>query len=127
MLYNVKSGAPEGEFHVDMGRLAPRDYATLIIPITEHESQGTTVFPVGEVDSEDEVFNADPGGGYHLVSGSYIFGGHVPHFHEANRSRFDQRAILMTFTKEAEETSFGNDPRSPFAERIGADGTQLLK
>ena len=117
MLYKVKSCATKGDVHVDMSRLDEGDYATLIIPITEHKLQGTTVFPLGEIDYENKIFTQDIDKRNHAVAGSYIFGGHVPHFHEANLSRLDRRAIMMTFTIEDDDPSFGL-PLSPFAERI---------
>ena len=115
LLYKVKSGAPEGGLHLDMGKLAPQDYATLIIPITDHASQGGTAFPLGEINFKKKEF--EKAGGYHPVTGSYIFGGHIPHLQEANRSQFDRYAIVMSFTIEADDPSFGL-PLSPFAERI---------
>ena len=75
MLYKVKSGAPEGGLHLDMGKLAPQDYATLIIPITDHASQGGTAFPMGEIDFKKKQLYPDPSRRNYPVAGSYIFGG----------------------------------------------------
>ena len=75
MLYKVKSGAPEGGLHLDMGKLAPQDYATLIIPITDHASQGGTAFPMGEIDFKKKQLYPDPSRRNYPVAVSYIFGG----------------------------------------------------
>ena len=75
LLYKVKSGAPEGGLHLDMSRLAPQDYATLIIPITDHASQGGTAFPMGEIDFKKKQLYPDPSRRNYPVAVSYIFGG----------------------------------------------------